>query len=168
MASFITQDVLGLRKGTTVGRLSVVVLAFVYTSVFHHYTDVATGNSWLRIGAFQFFMMQILGMFIEDFVRGAWQVLDSGSRDQPVRASLATRSLGFLWVLLWLTVSFPGSDVRNIADETNKVDGARLVLHHRRGQWSGDHEQDCTLQYHQTVERTRFVTTSGAEPSGEI
>jgi hypothetical protein len=99
----LVHEVLGLSRGTLIGRHLRILVAFVSSGVMHLLIDLSSGISFRNSGAMKAFLAQALGLIIEDSVMSIYQRL-------PRRAHLAVnceKALGFIWVVSFLTWSIP-------------------------------------------------------------
>ena len=103
LSNFITRDVLGMPKPSTVERYSNVFLVFSFPAS-HELGDVLRGISLQESGAMSFFLSFVLGYMIEDGVQSLWkrtQGTQTTSGSQP----LWQRAIGSCWVMGWLTAT---------------------------------------------------------------
>lgn len=87
----ISDNVLGLRRGTLVSRYTRLFLAFLISGALHHVMDVIWGVPHHEAVSVVFFSMQALGIMFEDAIQAltkTWGI--------PPKVKSA---IGFLW--LW-------------------------------------------------------------------
>ncbi|CZT12319.1 uncharacterized protein RAG0_16187 [Rhynchosporium agropyri] len=118
IAHFITYSTLDLTRGSLTGRYLFIFCTFAVSGIFHTFSDLTQGISLLESGAMRFFVMQTLGIMMED---GAMAVLNY----QVVRESGSRRGvgkiLGYLWVVCWLVWSTPVWTFKVIQKETKPI-----------------------------------------------
>ena len=105
-AYFITFYLLRLTKGTPLARYILLNLTFLISGIFHKYGDYASGVPWRDAGALKFFVMQAVGIMIEDAIQAGYRGL-TGRKRTSEKPALWVRCLGFCWLLLWLVWTTP-------------------------------------------------------------
>lgn len=110
-ANFMTNDLLGLQKGTLVARYTAIFLTFLLSGFMHLAADLASGIPWQQSGAIRFFCIQVIGIMLEDGVqaiyRSARGLHRSPGNRSPGQPPLWTRLIGYIWVLAFLSWSSP-------------------------------------------------------------
>ncbi|KAF2464157.1 uncharacterized protein BDR25DRAFT_98668 [Lindgomyces ingoldianus] len=101
IAHYTVHNSLNLPRGTVVARYLRILVAFLSSGVMHMLDDIASGITLENSGAMSFFLVQVLGLVAEDIVIRAY----GSSTARMPRA--AERSVGFLWVSIFLTWSVP-------------------------------------------------------------
>jgi len=83
--------------------LVVLFAGFFLSGVMHYAGDVYMMNDWRAMGGLAFFILQALGIVIETALLSLARSLglNGGKR------TLLTRSIGYLWVLLWISWTLP-------------------------------------------------------------
>ncbi|MCJ1396151.1 hypothetical protein MMC18_009040 [Xylographa bjoerkii] len=99
-ASFLTYSALHLRRGSLFARYTALFLTFVMSTCQHATGDIASGISLARTGSPSFFMVQGVGMVIEDTVQAAVAWL--APRTAIGKPALWHRLVGYAWVFLWM------------------------------------------------------------------
>ena len=94
-----------------------VFAAFAVSGLLHHVTDVAQGMSWAESGAMDFFILQAVGIVIEDgfqwmigipFARKKSETQRRTTSVSRVVDSVWTRRLvGYTWVLIFFSWASP-------------------------------------------------------------
>lgn len=101
IAHYTVHDLFNLSRGTSLARYLRILVAFSSSGVMHLLDDLASGVTLQDSGAMSFFLVQVLGLIVEDVVIRAY-------RSSTARITrTAERSLGFLWVSIFLTWSVP-------------------------------------------------------------
>ena len=95
-----------MSKGTVLARYPVLLVTFTISGILHHLGDVAIGVPWEEAGAARFFIMQAIGIMIEDTVQGIFRWL-TGQKRTPAKPTGWKHALGLAWVLIWLTWTTP-------------------------------------------------------------
>ena len=121
-AHFATYHLLGLQRGGLAGRYMATLLGFTLSGVVHGVGGLAAGVPIVESGALQFFVVQTLGIMIEDAVQALWRCSQgtgtrvhragstSGGRHRP---ALWQRTLGYVWFAAWMAWSAPITSVRS-------------------------------------------------------
>lgn len=105
-ASFTTDIILHIPKGTLPSRYTHLFLTFFLSGLIHALTDIASGFTWQESGSIRFFCTQALGIMAEDGL----QALVRGSlpdRKVPARYQSVVKVLGYVWVFAFLVWSTP-------------------------------------------------------------
>ena len=108
-ANFLVFDLLRLQPGTLIARYTQLLTVFAISGLHHALIDVAEGYSWQSSGSIQFFMMQAVGIILEDTVQAISSKQlhhDHGKLAGSVPAKWA-RYLGYIWVAVFLVWSTP-------------------------------------------------------------
>ncbi|KAH9484824.1 Acetyltransferase cdmC [Psilocybe cubensis] len=116
---------LGIPRKSTAANFFTLYVVFALTGILHHGGDAMFLQSISKAGSFQFFMLQAVGITIEDFVL---KLVGSITTTKEAKANLETtkhiadadvrandeklppwsvRLLGFTWVLVWLSITLP-------------------------------------------------------------
>lgn len=105
-ANFVCFSVLRLQRGTILARYAFLIGTFSVSGLLHQFADVAAGVPWSEAGAFQFFVMQAMGIIVEDSVQGIFRWIYGTKRtvEQPRGWKPA---IGYVWVLAWLVWTTP-------------------------------------------------------------
>ena len=118
-ANFFTFDVLRLRRGTLAARYVNLFLVFGISGVFHMSSDMTWGVTLADSVEHEFFLMQAVGITIEDFVEWVYRVVgprrrpdlseEKKTRPDGGRKGVETwqRLMGYFWVLSWLVFTTP-------------------------------------------------------------
>lgn len=105
-ASFTTNSVFGLRRGTLVSRYTGLFLTFFFPGLIHAMTDVAEGFARQQSGSLRFFCTQAVCIIIEDGIRTMyrWALFDQKKASflQPFN-----KVLGYIWVVIFMVWSTP-------------------------------------------------------------
>lgn len=76
------------------------------SGVLHRVGDMAGGTPWQESGALRSFMMQALGIIIEDVAQGIFRTVKHQERS-PGRPEGWKRALGSIWLVFWLFWTTP-------------------------------------------------------------
>ena len=99
-ASFITYSALNMPRGSLIARYIALAFTFVMSTCQHATGDVASGISLSRTGSPWFFMIQTLGIIMEDSVQSMWSRLSPSPTSG--RPALFSKVIGYVWVFLWM------------------------------------------------------------------
>ncbi|KAF3395269.1 Acetyltransferase pyr8 [Talaromyces pinophilus] len=105
---FVAHKVLRLSSKGILQRYIKIVLSFYLSGVTHAIADIASNLSWAEQLTVEFFVLQAVGIIIEDTVQAGWRFLNGQTRtgrQNPPR--LWIRFVGGLWVALFLIWSTP-------------------------------------------------------------
>ena len=108
-ASFLTEDVLRLRRGSILARYAHLLLVFALSGLLHLLAQAAGGVPLSRAaGAMRFFVTQGLGIMLEDVVGAlyTWSVPEE-SRARSSRLRLFERVVGYVWLVVFMAWSVP-------------------------------------------------------------
>ncbi|KAF1962570.1 hypothetical protein CC80DRAFT_589074 [Byssothecium circinans] len=105
IAHYSTHVLFGLPRGTKFAQNTRILIAFMSSGIMHLVDDIASGVSFHDSGALRFFLVQALGMIVEDSVLRAYHLLIPSSRLRL--SNTAARIAGFLWVAAFLVWSVP-------------------------------------------------------------
>lgn len=97
---------LGLSKGTIVARYVVLILTFIVSGYYHQLGDVASRVPWQEAGAARFFVMQAVGIMIEDTIQGIYRWHNAQKRTATSPQGWK-RVIGVVWLLIWVTWTTP-------------------------------------------------------------
>ncbi|KAL8791593.1 MAG: hypothetical protein Q9195_005798 [Heterodermia aff. obscurata] len=147
IADWVTYDVLRLPQsgtvrgrrggervsyGRLVARYTHLMCVFGLSGLVHHYIDVVDGREWSGSGAIQGFSLMGVGVVAEDAVQWVWfDVLGDrglvggssgstkeGDGQKRRQGTWATRVVGYLWVVTWLSVATPWYLYPNLSRDT--------------------------------------------------
>lgn len=124
-ANFVTDDVLCLPKGTIVTRYVRIFNTFVLSGTIHALVDNTAGVAPSENLAMTLFIMQAVGITLEDFVEWIYRTYTLGrppqAKDEKVdgKGGVETstawqRAVGYLWVAAWLIWTTPAWSYQNI------------------------------------------------------
>ena len=99
-SNLISNNILRLRRGTLLSRYMRIILAFYISGLLHVCIDVALGIRFWDSGSPRFFVMQALGITVEDAVQEIYQ--RNGGKSNAY-----SRGLGYAWVSLWMVWTTP-------------------------------------------------------------
>ncbi|KAF2742532.1 hypothetical protein M011DRAFT_490496 [Sporormia fimetaria CBS 119925] len=123
-ANFLAYDVLSFPRGSLLGRYTSIYGTFALSAIIHALVDTTAGIKPSENLVWQLFVMQAVGITIEDFVEWAYHQI-SGSKARGEGKSgvnqpyLWQKALGFVWVLAWLSWTTPTwsyANMRNAGD----------------------------------------------------
>ena len=117
-ANFFTHDVLRLRRGTPAARYINLFLVFGISGAFHLSNETSSGIPPAKNRVSEFFLMQAVGITMEDFIEWVYRVVRPGrqrNRDDEktgqdgVGESLETwqKLIGYVWVISWFLLTTP-------------------------------------------------------------
>ena len=107
-ATWLTQSVLGLRRGTLAARYAHLFLVFFHSGVYHLLINIAEGTDLRHSTSVTFFVTQAVAIAVEDLVIWLGQrALGVKPGVAGSRPSLGWRILGYVWTALFLAWSFP-------------------------------------------------------------
>lgn len=117
-ANFFTYDVLRLRRGTLAARYTNLFLVFGISGAFHTSSDVTWGVALADSVEHEFFLMQAVGISLEDLAEWLYRVVrprrqpnyrDEKTRPDGIREGVETWQMlvGYLWVISWLVFTTP-------------------------------------------------------------
>ena len=124
-ATFVTESVLRLQKGGLIARYTRITATFACSGVYHTFVDMSYGIPQQSSGALRYFCCQALAIILEDTVRFGYRtaVGNPSSKDKP---KLWERSIGYIWVAVWLVWSTPA--ISYPIAQKNVVDGENHIL----------------------------------------
>lgn len=105
---FLIQDVLKLRKGSWLAQCAAVFLPFLISGVLHVVSDVGLGIAVRDSGALRFFLMQAVGILLEDGVQRLYRAAFGLKRDENRSPTLFARCVGYIWLLTFMAWIAPG------------------------------------------------------------
>jgi hypothetical protein len=103
-AKFVTFGILRLHKGSILARYVFTLIVFALSGTMHICGELTAGIPLSESGVVQFFITQVLGLLMEDFVSGlwSWTMGRNGGKIQWWK-----KAVGFVWVAVWLAWSMP-------------------------------------------------------------
>ena len=105
-ARFIVEDMLRLPLSSFLGRQLCFFLIFLISGILHATIDLSAGIPWHDSGAVNFFCTQALGIWIEEIAAAIFCSV-SGISGSGGRNSYWNRLLGYIWVVLFVSWSWP-------------------------------------------------------------
>ncbi len=109
---FIAHNLLRLPTGqrSELSRCVTIILVFLLSGFLHFTIDIAAGIPCRESGAIRFFLVQAVGIIVEDYFIDFLARLRPRSHKRKATANVATydRIAGYVWVLLWLSWTVPG------------------------------------------------------------
>lgn len=104
-ATFITNTLLGLQRGTLMSRYTHLFFVFWISGLMHALSDIAQGMPWQESTSIRFFCIQALGIIAEDTLlalrpRRSVRTIDSSG-------TWLFKILGYLWVMVFMVWSTP-------------------------------------------------------------
>lgn len=132
VSTFITYDVLRLRRGTLAARYANLWLVYGVSGVIHLLFDDVRGIPFGENTAYRLFLMQALGITLEDFAEWVFRSIRLGrqptERDQKSdgkggveRAETWQKAVGYLWVTSWLIFTTPAWSYQNIRHAGSQI-----------------------------------------------
>ncbi|KAI1460936.1 membrane bound O-acyl transferase family-domain-containing protein [Annulohypoxylon moriforme] len=100
LSNFFIRDVLRIRKNAKLVRFLRIWVVFLISGLMHVAIDFSAGIPIQDSGAMRFFLIQPLGIIIEDV---------AGTYASPAipKPRIVRRCLGFIWVSLWMAWTAP-------------------------------------------------------------
>ncbi|KAL1714009.1 membrane bound O-acyl transferase family-domain-containing protein [Schizophyllum commune] len=89
---------LGFAPGTFASRYTQLFVGFLASGMIHNWGDRMIGQTFGRSTVF--FLAQVVAIMLEDHVIAL-------AREAGVKESKATRALGYVWTVLWFSISVP-------------------------------------------------------------
>lgn len=87
-------------------RYSHVSLTFLVSGLVHHFGAFGGGTPWNDSGVAQFFLIQAVGIMIEDAVQAVYRHVTGRART-PEKPMGWKAFVGYLWLLFWLGWTTP-------------------------------------------------------------
>ncbi|ORY04455.1 membrane bound O-acyl transferase family-domain-containing protein [Clohesyomyces aquaticus] len=121
-AKYLTFRLLRLPRRSLISRYILTTIVFVLSGCMHLCADTAAGIPISESGVVRFFATQALGLVIEDFVQGAWRIVEEeGGKSwtlppiwrarwkAPKKSGVRwwQKGIGYVWVVAWLAWSMP-------------------------------------------------------------
>lgn len=108
MSSYLTDDILALRRPSRLRRYLHMFLVFLISGLQHLLDSVLMGAPYRSLGVLGFYCSFPLGILIEDCVQAVWARLFPNSLGPRRRTLLWKRGVGFVWVVVWFSLTAPG------------------------------------------------------------
>ena len=105
ISPFLAHSVLGVPKNTLFARYQKIFSSFFLSAIYHIALDYGLTVPMHEAGSIQFFLLQALGIVIEDGFQAAYYSLTGRSR--PLVAPLLHKLFGYMWVIAFMTWSLP-------------------------------------------------------------
>lgn len=86
-------------RGTLLSRYTRIFLVFLISGLLHHPTDTVQGRPFRERASLDFFMMQPLGVMLEDAVQAL-------TRTWPI-PGVVRKVVGYAWVVFFLSLTTP-------------------------------------------------------------
>ena len=105
------------RKGSLVGRYTAAYLTFALSGFIHTMVDNTAGIPLAANTAWKLFLMQAVGITVEDLVENTYHKIVGPSTSKST--ALWKKAIGFVWVLGWLswtTAPWSYQNMRHDAD----------------------------------------------------
>ncbi|CZT21183.1 uncharacterized protein RCC_07045 [Ramularia collo-cygni] len=103
---FFARDVFGLPSGI-LQRYATIFVVFAISGLYHTMMDVHTGIPWHKSGGLTCFLAVGLGIVLEDLFQWTWKRTAISRGLAPTTRAWLEKSVGYLWVFLWLTIVTP-------------------------------------------------------------
>ena len=116
ISDFLSTSVLCIPKGTLVSRYTKITFAFLISGVIHVFLDIEYGGSAWESGAIRFFVMQAVGIIVEDAAQEIY--LRGGGK-----SNVWSRGVGYAWTvffLCWTTPSWEWVAMRRLIPRSDK------------------------------------------------
>ena len=105
VSDFVAHGVLQLPRHGLLQRYTKIICSFGISGVMHIFADMGGGLSIHETGALQFFLMQALGIMIEDGVQAIYRQTFKSVRES--KANVIGKAVGFAWVLFFFVWTSP-------------------------------------------------------------
>ena len=117
-SSFLVRDIFHMQRRTLASRYINVLIVFLLSGFIHLITDAMQGISPRQSGALIFFPTLTLGFMVEDAAQEIWRRISRGWKHEeppssssgsgvPSSPALWKRAVGFIWVVIWLSLTSP-------------------------------------------------------------
>ncbi|KAK7996580.1 triacylglycerol lipase-like protein [Apiospora arundinis] len=137
MSRFMMHDVLRLRRGTILVQYLRICLMFLFSGLQHVAIDFASGIPPWHSGAMQFFLMQPLGLVIENLIVSLWNKGSQAPAKSPVKWWQCL--LGWIWAGSWMAWTAPTYIYPIMALDSSESGGVvPLQAHERQGRWQDE------------------------------
>ena len=131
-ARFLTNDVLCLPRGTIAARYMCIFITFALSGTIHMLVDSTAGIPLSENSAMTLFVMQAVGIALEDFVQWLYRTFISdgppqkqkqkeGARSGAKSSTAWQRIVGYLWVVTWLIWTTPAWSYQNIRHDAGQL-----------------------------------------------
>lgn len=110
LTDFLLHRIMHLSRRTWLMRFVNLSLNFFISGLLHVVVDMASGLSWHESGALQFFCTQVIGIALEEGVQMIYHRFSVRADHLGQSSSAAFQStvlVGYIWVVMFLTWSFP-------------------------------------------------------------
>lgn len=101
-ADVIADSVLKIPRATLLSRYTRLFLAFLISGLIHHSSDLAMGIPRAEAGSLVLFLLQPLGIMLEDAIQTLTRRFPTSRSLDQVR-----RVVGYVWVVVFLSWSTP-------------------------------------------------------------
>jgi hypothetical protein len=120
-ANFLTYDVLRLGKGTLVARYLSMFITFSISGLIHRLVDNLAGVPDAENTTLNLFVVQTVGIILEDFAIWAYKQMYGEERAERVGKDLSTKMLGWIWVAAFHVVATPPMSYSHITYELDRL-----------------------------------------------
>ncbi|KAF1976210.1 hypothetical protein BU23DRAFT_456274 [Bimuria novae-zelandiae CBS 107.79] len=118
-ATFFAYDVFRFPKGSLLGRYTSAYLTFALSGYVHTLMDNTAGIPLATNTAWKLFVMQAIGITVEDFVESTYhRVVGPGNGKSTV---LWKKAIGFVWVLGWMAWTTPPWSYQNMRHDADPL-----------------------------------------------
>lgn len=108
-----------MRKGSLLGRYTSAYLTFALSGYVHTLVDNTAGIPLAANTAWKLFVMQAVGITLEDLVESSYHKLVGPSTGKPT--ALWKKAVGFVWVLAWLSWTTPAWSYQNMRHDADPL-----------------------------------------------
>ncbi|KAJ5306463.1 hypothetical protein PENANT_c017G11266 [Penicillium antarcticum] len=112
ISNFVSRDVLNLTRSSLLERYTNIFIVFLISAAFHIIVDILQSISMEKSGSMPFYLAFILGIMLEDGVQELWKHIqyknepNTKAKSSPKEdVPFWKRSIGLVWVMLWLGVT---------------------------------------------------------------
>ena len=101
-ADVIADSIIKIPRATILSRYTRLFLAFLISGLIHHSSDLAMGIPRVEAGSLVLFLLQPLGIMLEDAIQTLTRHVSTSGSLGRVR-----RTVGYVWVVVFLAWSTP-------------------------------------------------------------
>jgi len=126
-ATFFTHGVFRQKKGTLVARYLNVTFPFLLSGILHTVLDTCGGVAQSEARTWVFFVLQAVGIMMEDSVEAAYCWLFASKTGEKIvypELKLWHKIVGYVWVYLfmvWTTPAWSFANIRHADPEHNYI-----------------------------------------------
>jgi hypothetical protein len=103
ISSFVCWDILRLPRPSLIERYAKIIVVFIISAALHLAIDSRGGIMHPQSGALRCFLIQPLGIMLEDGAQAIYRRVRGGA----AKSNRWTKTAGYIWVLAFLTLVAP-------------------------------------------------------------